>query len=87
MPKAISVLEGNSVHVRLANPTTQYDTCELHQPDGSVSSHSVDPLHIERCGFVISDVSTADKGTWEIVYGDRKIHRARIVVDILGNLS
>ncbi|KOB77914.1 Uncharacterized protein OBRU01_03354 [Operophtera brumata] len=82
IPKEVTIIEGNNLYVRLASPTDQYETCQLVGPIGAVSSHVVDPLHVQSCGYIITNITAADTGIWEIVYGSRTTYRASIVVDV-----
>ncbi|XP_063357879.1 uncharacterized protein LOC134647200 [Cydia amplana] len=81
----ITITEGNSIHVRLANPTELYDTCRLKDPnDEEPALFSLDDDHKEACGFVVPSVDANHTGTWNIVYGNTIIYKAPVMVHVNG---
>ncbi|XP_063623885.1 uncharacterized protein LOC134795564 [Cydia splendana] len=81
----ITITEGNSIHVRLANPTELYDTCRLKDPnDEEPALFSLDDDHRDTCGFVVPSVDANHSGTWNIVYGKTIIYKAPVMVYVNG---
>ncbi|XP_063539029.1 uncharacterized protein LOC134748234 [Cydia strobilella] len=81
----ITITEGNSIHVRLANPTELYETCRLKDPnDEEPALFSLDDDHKETCGFVVPSVDANHTGTWNIVYGKTIIYKAPVMVYVNG---
>ncbi|XP_061726565.1 uncharacterized protein LOC133532083 [Cydia pomonella] len=79
----ITITEGNSIHVRLANPTELYDTCSLKDPnDEEPALFSLDDNHKETCGFVVPSVDANHTGIWNIVYGKTIIYKAPVLVHV-----
>ncbi|XP_047991670.1 uncharacterized protein LOC125230528 [Leguminivora glycinivorella] len=79
----ITITEGNSIHVRLSNPTELYDTCRLTDPnDEELASVIVDENHKETCGFVVPSVDANHAGIWNIVHGKTIVYKAPVLVHV-----
>lgn len=82
----ITVAEGNSVYIRLKNPTHLYDTCKLIDPSDNERHHEIDPVHYQSCGFIIQNAQQIDNGEWTIIYGSSIVYKAYIEINVIGNI-
>ncbi|KAI5645816.1 hypothetical protein NE865_02086 [Phthorimaea operculella] len=85
VPSVITVAEGSDLYVRLQDATSQYDTCALVGPAKNDADR--DQNFLDRCGFIVRDVTLADAGTWGIEYGTRMKYRATINVTVTGRFQ
>ena len=83
---AITITEGTDLYVSLPNATHIHDTCKLYGPDDKeVEDVEIDSFRYSSCGFIVRNVTRAQRGMWAIVYGNQITYKATVQVNILGN--
>ncbi|XP_053615492.1 uncharacterized protein LOC128678160 [Plodia interpunctella] len=81
--RQVTVTEGNSLHLRLANPTNLHETCKLYDPSGTERTDGeVDASHIDTCGFIVKDIQNDESGIWQIRFGTSIAYRASVEVTV-----
>ncbi|XP_050354983.1 uncharacterized protein LOC126776478 [Nymphalis io] len=79
----VIVVEGNDFYARLKNSIAIYDTCRLLGPDGNeYNEFEKDSRFVENCGYIVRNLKKTDSGKWNIVYGNKIIYRAPIIVTV-----
>ncbi|CAD0204884.1 unnamed protein product [Chrysodeixis includens] len=80
----VIIQEGYELFLRLPEKTDLYETCKLIGPDGEqVEGATVAPYDMERCGFIVKNVTKSLNGTVTIEYGKGITYKGKVEVNVI----